>query len=271
MDELPLTGIANSGGNPVETVPDQRMKFKTTCPHCGARQNYGGLCPACEFAAALEAPSISESEEGSESAAFAKCFGEYELLKELGHGGMGVVYRARHVKLDRIVALKMLLLGQFSSEQAVKRFRREAQASAALRHVGLVSIYDVGEVEGQHYFTMELVEGPSLAALLRDGPLSPRVAATYCREIAEAMHAAHTAGIIHRDLKPANVLIDSFDQPRITDFGLAKRFDGSCDITLTGQIFGSPNYLAPELAAGREKECGPGTDIFSMGAILANA
>src|SRR5207247_3409510 len=129
------------------------------------------------------------------------------------------------------------------------------------RHSNLVAIHDVGEVEGQHYFTMEFVEGRSLAAVLHDGPLPARLAAAHCHAIAEAVGAAHGAGIIHRDLKPSNILIDLFDQPRITDFGLAKRLDGSGDLTVTGQVLDSPNYLAPELAAGREKEASPATDI----------
>ena len=132
----------------------------------------------------------------------------YELLAELGHGGLGVVYKARQIKLNRIVALKMLLLGQFSNEQTVKRFQREARSAAALNHVNIVAIHDVGEVEGQHYFTMEFVEGRSLGPMLRDGPLPPRQAARYCRAIAEAINAARSAGIIHRDLKPSNIVID---------------------------------------------------------------
>jgi WD40 repeat protein/serine/threonine protein kinase len=268
------------------TAPIHDMSNKLTCMHCGAPLDPEGVCPRCEFNLALE-PGFSATNLAAVSPdSSLKQFGDYELLQELGHGGMGVVYKARQMKLNRTVALKMLLLGQFSSEQSVKRFEREAQAAAALHHPNIVSIYDVGEIEGQHYFTMEYVEGRSLASVLRDGPLPPLQAAQYCRAIADAIGAAHAAGILHRDLKPSNIVIDAFDQPRITDFGLAKRFSeasGSAsdtrhpdsslqrpvpDITLTGQILGSPNYLAPELAAGKLAEVGPRSDLFSIGAIL---
>ena len=153
------------------------MSTDPNCTRCGAPLASDGLCARCELALALEHPLAST--ELVESAEFTlKQFGDYELLEELGHGGMGVVYKARHVKLNRIVALKMLLLGQFSSESSVERFQREAQAAASLHHPNIVSVYDVGQVEGQHYFTMEYVEGRSLASILRDGPLLPSQAAT---------------------------------------------------------------------------------------------
>jgi serine/threonine protein kinase/WD40 repeat protein len=268
------------------TAPIHDMSNKLTCSQCGALLDPDGVCPRCEFNLALEPGSSAADPVAVSPDSSSKQFGDYELLQELGHGGMGVVYKARQMKLNRTVALKMLLLGQFSSEQSVKRFEREAQAAAALHHPNIVSIYEVGEIEGQHYFTMEYVEGRSLASVLRDGPLPPRQAAQYCRAIADAIGAAHSAGILHRDLKPSNIVIDPFDQPRITDFGLAKRFSlapGSLsgtpqpnssieppapDITLTGQILGSPNYLAPELAAGKLVEVGPRSDLFSIGAIL---
>ena len=253
-------------GQSNSAVSNHLMTPESNCPHCGTPLADTESCPRCELQLALEATLPLAQE--TDIQAVAKRFGDYELLEEIGHGGMGVVYLARHTKLNRLVALKLLLLGQFSSEQAVKRFQREAQAAAALRHPNIVGLHEVGEVEGQHYFTMELVEGRNLASLLRDGPLPPRLAAEYGHALAQGVSAAHAAGIIHRDLKPANILIDLFNQPRITDFGLAKRIDGSGDMTLTGHLLGSPNYLAPELAAGQEQACGPGTDIFSLGAIL---
>jgi serine/threonine-protein kinase len=266
------------------------MTPQPTCARCGTTLTADGSCARCELALAIEVTPAGASE-FLESAEPFRRFGDYELLEELGHGGMGVVYRARQINLNRAVALKMLLLGQFSSEQSIRRFQREARAAAALHHPNIVSIYETGEIEGQHYFTMEYVEGRSLASLLRDGPLASRQAAAYCKCIAEAMTAAHKAGILHRDLKPANILIDLFDQPRITDFGLAKWFaqpPGSpdspaqvreahangtsdprkADITITGQMAGSPNYLAPEYAAGNLQHVGPGSDLYSMGAIL---
>ncbi len=172
-------------------------------------------------------------------------FGDYELLEEIAHGGMGVIYRARQVGLNRIVAVKMLLLGRFSSAESIQRFQREAKAAASLDHPNIVAIHDVGSIDGQHFFSMDYVEGRSLAVVIRQSPLPARPAATYCRSIAEAIAYAHGRGVIHRDLKPSNVLIDSFDQVRITDFGLAKKLDGSMNLTLTGHLLGSPNYLPP--------------------------
>ena len=195
-------------------------------------------------------------------------FGDYELLEEIAHGGMGVVYRARQLGLSRIVAVKMLLLGRFSSPESIQRFQREAKAAASLDHANIVAIHEVGNVEGQHFFSMDYVEGRSLAEVVREKPLGAATAATYCRAIATAIGYAHDHGIIHRDLKPSNILIDMFDQVRITDFGLAKQLDGSSDLTVTGRLLGSPNYLAPEIAAGRQSGATVASDLYSIGAIL---
>jgi WD40 repeat protein len=195
-------------------------------------------------------------------------FGDYLLEEEVAHGGMGVVYRAKQLSLGRTVAVKMLLLGRYSSAESIDRFRREAHSAASLRHPNIVAIYEVGEWEGQHFFSMEFVDGPSLAAISRQGPLKPQRAVEYARAIAEAIDYAHTQGVLHRDLKPSNVLIDPFDQVRITDFGLAKKLDGSSDLTLTGQMIGSPNYLSPEQAAGKHAQIGPPSDIYGIGALL---
>src|SRR5206468_3080296 len=181
---------------------------------------------------------------------------------------MGVVYQARQVSLDRIVAVKMLLFGALSSQETVQRFRIEAAAAASLQHPHIVAIYEVGFNDGQHFFAMEYVAGRSLAAIVKDGPLSPRRAATYLKAIAEAIHYAHEHGILHRDLKPSNVLIDPFDQPKVTDFGLAKRLETEIELTLSGQLLGSPNYMPPEQAAAKRGAVGKRSDVYALGAIL---
>ncbi|MBE0544230.1 MAG: protein kinase [Verrucomicrobia bacterium] len=196
-------------------------------------------------------------------------FGDYDLLEELGHGGMGVVYKARQCSLHRVVALKMLLGGQFAGKVALGRFRAEAELAAQLQHPNIVAIHEIGEQDGLPYFTMDFVPGHSLVDLVRDHPLPARAAAGYVQTIARAIHYAHEQGVLHRDLKPSNILIDAFDQPRITDFGLAKRLTGSTsDLTVSGQALGSPNFMPPEQAAGKHKTSGPTSDIYGLGAIL---
>jgi WD40 repeat protein/tRNA A-37 threonylcarbamoyl transferase component Bud32 len=195
-------------------------------------------------------------------------FGEYELLEVIARGGMGIVFKARHKKLERVVALKMILAGQLASEHDIQRFRLEAQAAGRLDHPGIVPIYEVGEEQGLHYFTMALVEGSSLAERLSDGPLPPRTAARLARDLAGAIQFAHQNGIIHRDLKPANILLDRQDQPKLTDFGLAKRVDDANNMTGTGQILGTPTCMSPEQAAGDSRNIGPASDVYGLGALL---
>ncbi len=196
-------------------------------------------------------------------------FADYELLHEVARGGMGIVYRARQVSLDRIVALKMILAGRLATDEDLQRFRTEAEAAGRLQHPNIVKVYEVGEAEGQHFFSMEFVEGKSLAQLVQDGgPLPGRNAARYVRLIARAMHHAHRQGILHRDLKPSNILIDAEDEPRVTDFGLAKRLGGDSEKTRTGMILGTPSYMSPEQAAGNIRDLGPACDIYGLGAIL---
>lgn len=198
-------------------------------------------------------------------------FGDYELLEEIGHGGTGIVYKARQRSLDRIVALKLLLFGPHAPPESVKRLRAEAVAAAALHHPSIVAIYEVGFCEGQHFIAMDYVEGQCLSALIRGTPLPERRAAGYVKTIAEAIHHAHEHGILHRDLKPANVLIDADDQPRITDFGLAKRLAGDSELTVTDQVLGSPNYMPPEQATGKRGTVSRRSDVYALGAILYHA
>jgi serine/threonine protein kinase/tetratricopeptide (TPR) repeat protein len=194
--------------------------------------------------------------------------GDYELLEEIGRGGMGVVYRARQVSLNRIVAVKMLLAGQRAAEALRQRFRQEAEAAGHLQHPHIVAVHEVGEQDGQPYFSMDYIEGKSLAALVRENLLPPATAAAYVKTIALAIHYAHQQGTLHRDLKPANVLIDACGQPRITDFGIAKRIAADSQLTATGEVLGTPSYMAPEQAAGKVGQIGPASDIYAMGAIL---
>jgi len=195
-------------------------------------------------------------------------FGDYELLDEVACGGMGVVYKARQVKLNRVVALKMILTGQFASREDVQRFYTEAEAAANLDHQGIVPIFEVGEFEGQHYLSMGFVDGESLATKLIEGPLPPREAAELVQTVAQAVQFAHEHGVIHRDLKPSNILLDAQKHPRITDFGLAKRVQSDSHLTETGQILGTPSFMPPEQAAGRLDQVRETSDVYALGAVL---
>jgi tetratricopeptide (TPR) repeat protein/predicted Ser/Thr protein kinase len=196
-----------------------------------------------------------------------KDFGDCELLEEIARGGMGIVYRARQKSLDRIVAVKMILSGQFAGKDEVLRFRAEAESAARLQHPNIVRIHETGEHDGQPYFSMDYVEGGNLAALVREKPLPAKRAAAYVKTIAEAIHYAHEHGILHRDLKPSNVLIDHADQPHVTDFGLAKRVTKESFLTVTGQVMGSPSFMPPE-QAGAKTKAGRYSDVYGLGAIL---
>jgi serine/threonine-protein kinase len=192
----------------------------------------------------------------------------YEVEGVLGRGGMGVVFRARHLSLDRVVALKMALAGAYAGPAERERFRREAEAVARLRHPNVVHVYDVGEADGRPYFTMEFVEGGSLAQQLAGTPQPARQAAALLAALAAGVQAAHAAGIVHRDLKPGNVLLTTDGTPKVTDFGLARRLDSETGLTRTGALVGTPAYVAPEQARGKAAAVGPAADVYALGAIL---
>ena len=191
----------------------------------------------------------------------------YELLEELGRGGMGMVFRARDRSLNRVVALKMILAGEFASPAAVYRFRTEAEAAAQLDHAHIVPIYEIGEHEGRPFFSMKLIEGASLTAHLSRLAADPRAAVRLLVAVARAIHYAHQRGIIHRDLKPANILIDAAGDPHVTDFGLARRVDGEGGQTQSGALVGTPCYMAPEQARGK-KAVTTAVDVYALGAIF---
>jgi serine/threonine protein kinase len=195
-------------------------------------------------------------------------FGDYELLEEIGRGGMGVVYRAFQNSLGRTVAIKMLLRRDLATPGDLARFRSEAEAAAQLDHPGIVSIFEVGECDGHPFYSMQLVEGTTLAKRLLQGPLPAREAAALLAKVADAVHMAHARGVLHRDLKPSNILIDAVGEPHVSDFGLAKRLEADASVTHTGAILGTPCYMSPEQAAGSRGDVGPTSDVWSLGAIL---
>ncbi len=226
-------------------------------------------CPENVKTVAYSFPTIhpTESAPFAGIASAGNQFGNYELLGEIGRGGMGVVFKARQIGLNRLVALKMILPGSLSSEEDVDRFRAEAEAAARLNHPNIVTVHEVGTCNGQHFYSMDFIDGPSLAQRLANGPLPSRMAARYLLGIAQAIHHAHKQKILHRDLKPSNILLDRDDQPHVADFGLAKKL-GDTGKTRTGSILGTPSYMAPEQAAGKVRELGPACDVYGLGALL---
>jgi WD40 repeat protein len=194
--------------------------------------------------------------------------GDYEIHDVLGRGGMGIVYKAKQLSLNRPVALKMLRAGLWADASEVRRFRNEAEAIANLDHTGIVTIHEVGEFQGQQYFSMKFVEGPSLEKVLDRFRSTPHEAARLVADIARAVHHAHQRGILHRDLKPSNILLDPHGHPHVTDFGLAKKLVGNSSLSISGSIMGTPSYMSPEQASGQRGMITTATDVYGLGAIL---
>jgi eukaryotic-like serine/threonine-protein kinase len=195
-------------------------------------------------------------------------FGDYELLEEIGRGGQGVVYRAHQKSLNRTVALKVIGLGTWATETHLKRFRREAEAAASLQHPGIVPIHEVGERDGQCYFSMDFIEGGQLDEVVGREPMPIRQAAELVAKVARTVHYAHEHGILHRDIKPGNILLDTNGEPHLTDFGLAGLVEAESTVTGTKEVLGTPSYMAPEQAAGETTKVNKATDVYGLGAVL---
>ncbi len=286
------------------------MIGKQNCPRCGASLpggKWGEFCPKCLARVSLgparwRRPANADASENLgntstrggpiPSTSPLRRFGDYELLEEIARGGMGTVWRARQLSLDRMVALKLLRAAEFARPEDAERFRAEAAAVASLQHPHIVALHEFGEHQGQPWFSMDFIEGRTLAQLVRDQPLSPPHAAELLKTIAEAIAYAHARGILHRDIKPSNILLDQNGQPRVADFGLAKRFvvppsggpgakpaeagtaseppEGGTPnpLTLSGQLLGTPNYAPPEQLAVHRGTLGPPSDVYALGAVL---
>lgn len=245
-----------------------------TCPDCGAALPAGlpsVLCSRCALNGLLERDAAPEWDHSLPHSWAQQTFGDFEILEEIARGGMGVVYRARHTALGRIVAVKRLLLGAQADAESVKRFRAAASVAAGLHHPHIVSIHEVGVQQGEPYLVMDYVDGANLAQLIKNDPLPARRAATYLKAIAEAVHYAHERGVLHRDLKPANVLIDAEGHPRVIDFGLAKHLARGATLTTSGQVIGTPGYMPPEQATATRHQMSRRSDVYSLGALLYHA
>ncbi len=250
-----------------------------TCAQCGSRLTFSDdgekFCILCLLRSALDQDDVDPGTTPRRSDQFIRGdhgapieFGDYELLEEIGRGSQGVVYRARQKSLNRIVALKVIALGHWATEPHVKRFRREAEAAARLNHPGIVPIYEVGERDGACYFSMGLVEGGQLDAILEREPMAIRSAVELIVKLARTVHYAHENNILHRDIKPGNILLDAKGEPHLTDFGLARLVETESTVTRTREVLGTPSYMAPEQAAGEHTKIGKAADVYGLGAVL---
>jgi serine/threonine protein kinase/tetratricopeptide (TPR) repeat protein len=216
----------------------------------------------------VDANAESRGEKELPSEEMPREFGDYELLEEIGRGGQGVVFRAWQRSLSRTVALKIIGVGQFTTNAHLKRLRREAEAVAKLNHPGIVPIYEVGERDGTNYFSMRFVEGDRLDEVVSRGPISVRQAAELTVKVARTVHFAHEHGILHRDIKPGNILLDANGEPHLTDFGLARLIEQGSTVTGSLEVMGTPSYMAPEQAVGNNSAVGSATDVYGLGAVL---
>ena len=260
------------------------------CRKCGAKifsDAPEGLCTGCVLETALgifanavaagddsgsakdvEAKEAPQSKTTARAAKMLGQLGDYELLEEIGRGGQGVVFRARQRSLNRIVALKVIGLGQWATKANLRRFRLEAEAAASLDHPCIVPIYEVGERDGQCYFSMKFVEGGQLDEVVKHTPISIRHAVELIAKLARTVHYAHEHGILHRDIKPGNILLDAKGEPQLTDFGLARLGESESIVTRTLEVLGTPSYMAPEQAAGGTTKLTRVTDVYGLGAVL---
>jgi eukaryotic-like serine/threonine-protein kinase len=278
-------------GDPRRRV-SKPVDHRPPCERCGEPLNGAasdGLCPTC-VARLSQAPWLVESVTEvtgtlpwrpprranatvapGPGAPVPRHFGDYELIQEIAHGGMGTVYRARQASLNRVVALKLISGGAVASAEHVKRFQAEAEVAASLTHPNIVPIHEIGEHGGQQYFSMGLVEGPSLRKRLKDRPLPLREAVALVTAVARAVHYAHQRGVLHRDLKPSNIVLDQEGKPHLTDFGLAKLVERESTLTHTNAVLGTPSYMAPEQARGATKDLTTAVDVYGLGAVLYEA